>query len=175
MKYVVIIALLSLPLMLLAAPRIPHQVYGSVSGFSSGTVSALVDGDTIASTSIEEDGSFGQNTFFFIEDVDGDLAGETVSFLIDGSQTNETLVYQNGSLSEINLTLYAPSGGGVSVSSGSSSSVPSSPSFDFTGDGVVDIKDFNFLMSNWGTPAADLNGDGTTDILDFNLLMAHWS
>ena len=47
------------------------------------------------------------------------------------------------------------------------------------GDGVVDILDFNTLISNWGQTGsgntADFNGDGVVDILDFNILMANWS
>ncbi|MDE1970884.1 MAG: alpha/beta fold hydrolase [Patescibacteria group bacterium] len=52
-----------------------------------------------------------------------------------------------------------------------------SSTWDITGDGAIDIHDFNTLCINWGALGqgpADLNHDGVVDIFDFNALMAHW-
>ena len=45
---------------------------------------------------------------------------------------------------------------------------------DFTGDDEVGIKDFLFLLGNWGTPNADIDGDGDTGIEDFLILLGEW-
>lgn len=49
---------------------------------------------------------------------------------------------------------------------------------DASGDGKVDIFDFNTLMISWGTtpknPSADLDKNGKVDIFDFNILMINW-
>jgi hypothetical protein len=49
---------------------------------------------------------------------------------------------------------------------------------DITGDGTVDIFDFNALMVGWGTSgvrSADITHDCTVGIFDFNALMVGWS
>lgn len=51
--------------------------------------------------------------------------------------------------------------------------------YDLTGDGRVNLADFNFLIAHWGsrgkgTPA-DIDADGAVGLLDFNLLLSHWS
>lgn len=57
---------------------------------------------------------------------------------------------------------------------------PSIPG-DFNGDGVVDVSDLFFLLSQWGDCAdpndcpADLNGDGTVDDADLQVLLNNWS
>jgi len=49
--------------------------------------------------------------------------------------------------------------------------------FDIVKDNVIDILDFNTLMTNWGKTGdniADLNHDQKVDLLDFNLFIANW-
>ena len=50
---------------------------------------------------------------------------------------------------------------------------------DATGDGKVDVLDFNSLLIQWGKAGtsltADLDKNGTVDIFDFNLLLINWS
>lgn len=50
---------------------------------------------------------------------------------------------------------------------------------DATGDGVVNVLDFNAVLVAWGTSGtgilADLNRDGIVDILDFNSLIINWT
>jgi uncharacterized repeat protein (TIGR02543 family) len=64
-------------------------------------------------------------------------------------------------------------------SNGTSCTYPSAvENPDITGDGIVDVLDFNALMVAWGTTgvqAADINHDCTVDILDFNALMVGWA
>jgi len=55
---------------------------------------------------------------------------------------------------------------------------------DITGDGVVNLKDFNVLVENWGlsplrNPNADITGtggerDGVVNLKDFNVLLGNW-
>jgi hypothetical protein len=51
--------------------------------------------------------------------------------------------------------------------------------YDLTGDHVVNLDDFNYLLARWGLAgrgsAADIDCDGTVGLLDFNLLLAHWT
>ena len=50
---------------------------------------------------------------------------------------------------------------------------------DITGNGVVDLFDFNAIVVDWGSTgsslSSDLNRDGVVDILDFNILIVNWS
>jgi hypothetical protein len=50
---------------------------------------------------------------------------------------------------------------------------------DATGDGKVDILDFNTLLIQWGKTgsslAADFDMNGVVDIFDFNLLLINWT
>ena len=50
---------------------------------------------------------------------------------------------------------------------------------DATGDGKVDVLDFNSLLIQWGKAGtnltADLDKNGAVDIFDFNLLLINWS
>jgi hypothetical protein len=50
---------------------------------------------------------------------------------------------------------------------------PSCPA-DLSGDGMVGIVDFLFLLGAWGTPDGDIDGDGDTGISDFLDLLAAW-
>jgi len=56
----------------------------------------------------------------------------------------------------------------------------SSPSPDFNGDGIVDIKDLTRLIESWGQDDTTVDvaplpfGDGIVDALDLELLMSYW-
>ena len=79
----------------------------------------------------------------------------------------------------INIPTPTPSGGGGGGGGGGGTPAPLFSQGNSNGDSVVDILDFNTLISNWGQTGsgntADFNGDGVVDILDFNALMANWS
>lgn len=178
MRFLIFTTLFLIPALALAAPGVPHQLHGLVDGFTSGTVSVLIDGSTVASTSIAGDGTFGASgNLFFVEDPDSTYAGEAMSFKINDSAATNTLTYQNGGFNELALSVASEGGGSPGGGVSLSAPVPLESFLlgDFNKDGVVDIQDFNFLISYWGAPAADLNGDGTTDILDFTILMANWT
>ena len=70
-------------------------------------------------------------------------------------------------------------GGGGGIAESPTPTPTTAKAGDVTGDGNIDILDFNLLMINWGSnpqkKAADLNGDGKVDIFDFNTLMVNWS
>lgn len=72
-----------------------------------------------------------------------------------------------------------PSGGGGGGGGGFIPTTPSTSIYDFNGDGIIDILDFNILMVNWGSTSAtnamgDTDGNGTVDIFDFNSFMINW-
>ena len=50
---------------------------------------------------------------------------------------------------------------------------------DLTGDGRIDVNDFNAILAAWGagstTRPTDFNHDGMVDILDLNVLMKNWN
>ena len=74
------------------------------------------------------------------------------------------------------------SGGGGGGGRGAPAPTPTtsaSAKGDATGDGKVDVLDFNSLLIQWGKAGtnltADLDKNGTVDIFDFNLLLINWS
>lgn len=180
MKYLVLSVALLLPITMVAAPSIPHQLYGSVQNTTSGTLKALIDGGVVASTTLTDEGTFGYSPFFFIEDEGGVFEGKTISFLINNEEIEQTLTFVQGGLTQLTLTKKI-SGGGTGGNelpvAPPTVSAPPSPSnpFDPTGDGIVDINDFNYFMANWGSSETDFNGDGVVDVQDFNILMSNWS
>lgn len=78
----------------------------------------------------------------------------------------------------INISAPTNSGGGGG-GGGSIVTTPTTLIGDINGDGVVDIKDFNLLLVQWGQTgpslSADLNHNGVVGIGDFTLLMANWT
>ncbi len=68
--------------------------------------------------------------------------------------------------------------GGTQVATVSSQSVNlgSAKPGDVTGDGVVDLEDYNTVLKNFGkvTSEGDANGDGRVDIDDYNLVLAYF-
>jgi hypothetical protein len=69
-------------------------------------------------------------------------------------------------------------GGGGGGGGGVIPAVTTPKKGDASGDGKVDVLDFNSLLIQWGkkgtSMTADFNGDGTVDILDFNQLLINW-
>ena len=180
MRALLITALFMLPTLLFAAPGVPHQLHGSVSGFTSGTISAVVDGAIVATGEIANDGTSGKSpNFFFVEDANGTFAGKSITFKInDAAPATGSVTFINGGLTEVQSSLVIIGGGSSSIPTPTQIvSVPSTPSnpFDPTGDGIIDIQDFNYFIAHWGDAETDFNGDGAVDVLDFNLLMANWS
>jgi len=72
-------------------------------------------------------------------------------------------------------------GGGGSIANGPIFLTSNTQNFglqgDLTGDGRIDISDFNRLMFLWlaNDLRADINRNGRVDLIDFNLLMVNWS
>jgi len=73
----------------------------------------------------------------------------------------------------------AGGGGGGAPAPTPTPATPASAKGDATGDGKVDVLDFNSLLIQWGKVgtnfSADLDKSGTVDIFDFNLLLINWS
>ena len=75
------------------------------------------------------------------------------------------------------VAIYYGGSGGVGIS-GESLKLYRIHHGDADANGIVDIKDFNLLMINWGKKSpnnsSDFNRDGKVDIFDFNILMVNW-
>lgn len=186
--YSLVLAYLIIPGVSYAAPGIPEQFYGTVSGASAGAeVAAHVQGVVVAK-SIVANGSYGAAPkLLLVPDPDNAFAGATVSFTVGGFVVPQTAVFKNGAVTKLDLVL--PTGGNATavntVAQPSQAPAPSVTSlsetqkkFDTNNDGKIDILDFNRLMADWIKKgkglAADWNRDGVVDLLDFNLLMIHW-
>mgnify|MGYP003393678036 CR=1 FL=1 len=97
--------------------------------------------------------------------------------------------FEAGTTINKNLTFtinVATSGGGGSGSSssgggggGNVSVISQITKGDATGDGKVNILDFNTFLVQWGRAgagfAADFDGNAKVNIFDFNLLLINWT
>jgi len=180
---------------------IPNLFYGLVS-YENGTtpddltVEAKI-GDVVVESSITKDGKYGYTpTLFKVTDPANDRGGEIISFFVDGVDSGETSIFENGGSIRLDLTLSGdapgtssyvpptppanPGGGGGGGGGGGSSAGDTSQNLvgDINKDLKVDKYDFSLLMSYWGQSvsglAVDLNGDGKVDKYDFALLMLNW-
>lgn len=165
-----IFSFILLPGLLWAAPNLPHQLYGEVDGAVGDTIRAYIGEEQIGSYTLTQAGSYGRNDLFFLTDQDGVHAGETVSFTISGDEASETLVFNSGALTNLNLSKKTQI-----TTGGSGGSTSPLVEGDFTGDGRVDFADFTQLMILWTTPDGDLTGDGITNLQDVAVLMREWS
>lgn len=182
MRFILLTILLSLPMLLFAAPGIPHQLYGTVEDFTDGTLHVLIDGTIVASTPIQSDGTFGENpNLLFITDSNGTFAGKVMTFKINSAEADEHVTFVNGGITELATRLHHMS---VEQSAPAAPSTPAptqvvivTPSIvgDLNHDGSVDVLDFNIFIAQWGAPLTDINTDGVVNALDFNILMANWS
>ena len=97
----------------LAIPGIPHQFYGSVTyngkpapdGLS---VVATINGDIVASTTTSG-GNYGYSPIFYVEDPNNDRSGETITFIVNGVDTGQSAIFQNGRVSRLDLAATGPS------------------------------------------------------------------
>lgn len=106
---VIVLGLLT-PLLVLAAPGIPHQFYGNVT-FESGTTpdGLLVEakvGTTVVGTSATKNGKYGINPdLLMASKSDGEWAGQTVKLYVAGIDTGETYPLERGGYTNLNLTV----------------------------------------------------------------------
>lgn len=117
---------------------------------------------------------------------DTGLSNGTYSYQVEsyfGTLTSE----KSTSTTPVTIDTTAPS---VSTPASSSSNGGSGGSYtppttslkgDTNSDGVVNIKDFNTLITHWGLSVTggatdgDFNSDGVVNIKDFNILITHWT
>lgn len=185
-------------------PAFPMSFWGTVTinGTAApvGTIVRAYYGTTLAGTAtVEETGIYGYTEPTKQKLVVGEGVG-AISFTVQsasysgGAETSGTSVITQSEFTSA-LTMQknlafaitvassgGSSGGGGGGGGGIAASTPaptSSSSGDATGDGKVDILDFNTLLIHWGKSgtglAADLDNNGTIDIFDFNLLLINWS
>lgn len=113
---IILITLMVLPLAIGGAvPGIPHQFYGTVTidgvaAVDGLTVKAKINGETYAST-VTSDGKYGWATMFKVdaddpdttEIIEGGVAGDTISFYVDGILATPTYTFTNGASTPLNL------------------------------------------------------------------------
>ncbi len=103
-----------------AVPQLPHSFYGHVSlqnpgegdaqAFQSGTVSARVDGEQVASLDYE-DGTYGGSGVYDSKLlVQGDSVGDgdTITFYVNGLKTENTTSFSSGEVEEFDLMVEVP-------------------------------------------------------------------
>jgi len=194
-KYLILLVAIMgmIPALVLAAPGIPHQFYGTVSytdgsSISSGTVKAKIGGVVVESVAISNSKYGYTPDLFFVTDPDGDRTGTTISFFVNDVETGTTAVFANGGYTNLNLSISgssstsggstSPSGGG-SITTTATTLSAAAQKVDANKDNKIDVLDFNTLMVNWGKTTAnniaDFNGDSKVDIFDFNMLMINWT
>jgi len=110
LRIVLFFGFLSIPILVLAQPGIPHQFYGTVN-FSSGPapngilVEAKLSNGTVAGSDITNNGKYGYNPgLFFVTDPNSNLNGQTLTFYVNGINTG-TAVFSSGGYTEKNLTV----------------------------------------------------------------------
>ena len=167
-----------IPALVLAAPGIPHQFYGTVSysngsAVLSGTVKAKIDGVVVATGSITN-GQYGYNpNLFFVTDPDGDRTGTTISFFVNDVETGTTAVFANGGYTNLNLSISGSSStsGGSTSTSGEGGTTSSSAGG--AGGAVTTTTTVTTTLSA-AAQKVDANKDNKIDVLDFNTLMVNW-
>jgi hypothetical protein len=107
------IGIILLSNVVLAIPGIPHQFYGSVTynGQSAPdglSVVAKINGVEVASTTTSG-GRYGYSPIFYVEDPMSDRSGKTINFFVNGVDTGQTAVFQNGGITRLDLTTTGPS------------------------------------------------------------------
>lgn len=187
---------------LILSLAIVSQVYASeVTGTLTTGVSTGVDGTVIVKPSASPvAGTYtsaqsvtligGAGTVSIHYTIDGSAAActsgntYTTAISVPSNLVIEAIAcYPNSVASDVILFGYAinppSSGGGGGGGGGGLLANPVTVATDFSGDGKIDVLDFNILITNWGlTPATkasgDANNDGVVDILDFNMLITNW-
>ncbi|MBN2014301.1 MAG: hypothetical protein JW778_03895 [Candidatus Altiarchaeota archaeon] len=93
-------------------PGVPHQFYGSVD-FINGPapngslIEAKIEGVTVASTTALN-GEYGYSPkMFFVTDPNNNRDGKTINFYVNGIDTGETYVFNNGETTKLDLTVPA--------------------------------------------------------------------
>lgn len=123
-------------------PGFPHHFYGdvTVNGGSASdgiTVTAEIDGTEVASTTT----SGGTYDHLVVKDPYNNRAGDTISFFVEGVNTGQTAIFQNGKHDQIDFAVTTSSGtppssgGGGGGGGGGGSYVPPGTTEDTTDNG----------------------------------------
>ena len=113
-KKFLIVSALIFPVLVFAAPGIPHQFYGTVS-FANGVVApdgtlieAKIDGQTIAACPVK-DGKYGYNPILcFVTDPNDNRwqnGGEIIHFFVNNLNTEETVNFEKGASTKLDFSL----------------------------------------------------------------------
>lgn len=186
-------------------PSYPMAFWGSAklnnSSLPLGTkIMAYCGNNSIGEVTMLENGIYGYEDAIKIRLLVSNCTGDILfKYLLSGETEPKTganeIKYTDGFeegktvRKDLSFTFAAPAlvpaagggggGGGEISSSSQTSNETSTNKGDATGDGKVNILDFNILMINWGktgiSNVVDFNSDGKVDIIDFNILMINWT
>jgi hypothetical protein len=125
LKTSLLLGFVLMPILVLAAPGIPHQFYGTAtytdgSNVTSGNVIVKIGTTQVISVPISN-GKYGYNpNLLLVTDENNTRTGSTLKFFIGSVDTGQTAVFTNGGYTQLNLITTAPSntvsGGGSNVS-----------------------------------------------------------
>jgi len=129
--YLIIVGLLLIPSVVFAIPGLPHQFYGTVtvngSPAENGTKVEVKIGSAVIVSKITADGKYGYTpNVVMITDPDGNRAGQTIAFFVEGVDTGKTAVFSGGTLTKLDLSVTTSTGSGPTA--GNSPSGNNSPS-----------------------------------------------
>lgn len=183
------------PTIILAAPGIPHQFYGTVN-FSNGSapdgllVEVKVNGAKVGSATTSG-GKYGyMPSLLFAIKTEGDWNGETAELYVGGTKatTVTPVTLSKGGYTQLNLTVpgTAPTSNPTPPPAPAPTPAPTSNGGgSSTGDGINPGSSSTSSSSSVATPTSptalsataqkvDANEDNKIDKYDFSLLMANW-
>jgi hypothetical protein len=145
----IFVFVLSSAFVLAQGPGVPHQFYGTATYNNAAAVSLSVEtyikGEKVASTTTAN-GIYGYNPIFLIKDPEGEYEGKTIQFYLNGVNTGQTYVFENGASTKLDLsasgttTSPPPNGNGGSPGGGpGGGSSPSSTTSTQTTNDIVDL------------------------------------
>jgi len=152
----------------------------AVGGDTGVKIKFEADGDNPAETATEEIDSDDQALYEV--DIDGPNAGlTTVTGMALFANQDSTLTGELEVVGIVEEEEEEEDSGGASGGGGNGPiSFGVAPKLgDTNGDAVVDIQDFNTLLTQWGLTGSNLSADfdrnGVVDILDLNILLVNWT
>ena len=121
------------------------------------------------------DGTYSYQIESYLGTLTSEKSKPTALVTIDTTVTTNTNSSSSWNTSSGNTSSNSSSGGTIVTT-------PTTPlAGDTNNDGVVNILDFNTLITHWGQHVTggaadgDFNGDDVVNILDFNILITHWT
>ena len=107
-KFILVLLVVFLATFVAASfPGIPHQFYGKViingNSHTSGVISAEINGEEVAIGEFE-DGEYGYDPLFLIEDPENNFDGKLITFYINGVVA-KTYTFKNGAVTKLGICI----------------------------------------------------------------------